>query len=151
LDQDSQLVERAIGGEGGGGIAEGVLVLIEPAVRRHVDAPVHDEFAVVVARGEPPHLDHAAGRAAVSIGRPVRGAEQHGTAASSRWGAPCPWGLRAISTGGAGGEPSMPMRNKCIASVELSGKRMSSQSDCGEAAPWRNRIGGRCEALTASV
>src|SRR5258705_127551 len=53
LDQDLQLVERPIGREGVGEVAEGVLVLLEPAIGGNVDAPIHDELAFVVARREP--------------------------------------------------------------------------------------------------
>ena len=40
LDLHRQLVEGAFGGEGVGDVAEGILVLIEPAIGRHVDPPV---------------------------------------------------------------------------------------------------------------
>jgi hypothetical protein len=50
FDQDLELIEWAIGRERMRDIAEGILVLIEPAAAGHVDAPVDDMLAVVVAR-----------------------------------------------------------------------------------------------------
>jgi hypothetical protein len=55
-------------------VAEGILVLIEPAVAGHVDAPVDDVLAIVVARRQAQDLDRARGGRAVAIGRQVRDA-----------------------------------------------------------------------------
>ncbi len=44
-------VERAVGGEHVGDIAEGVLVRRQPRIGRDVDAPARDMLAVVRLRG----------------------------------------------------------------------------------------------------
>jgi hypothetical protein len=50
-----------------GDVAERILVLIELAVFRHVDAPALDILAVVIARRQPQRLDHGIGRLRVAI------------------------------------------------------------------------------------
>ena len=77
LDRDGELAERALGGEGMGEVAEGVLVLVEPAIRGDVDPPARHVLAVVVARGQPQHLDHAGRGRPVAIARQVRDADAH--------------------------------------------------------------------------
>jgi hypothetical protein len=61
-----------------GDVAEGVLVLLELAVLRHVDAPVLDILSVVIARREPQRLDHAARGLLVAIDGLVRNPDAHG-------------------------------------------------------------------------
>ena len=53
VDGDGNFVKRAVGGEGMGDVAERVLVLVEPAIGGHVDAPVDHLLAVVIARRQP--------------------------------------------------------------------------------------------------
>ena len=77
FDRDDELAERAVGGEGVADVAEGVLMLIEPAIGRHVDVPVDDVLAVMIARRQPQHLDHAGGRRVVAIGGSVDDADTH--------------------------------------------------------------------------
>ena len=77
LDVDRQFVERAVGGEGVGDVAERVFMLIEPAIGRNVDAPACDVLAIMVARREAQNLDHAAGRRVVAIGGRMRNADMH--------------------------------------------------------------------------
>ena len=77
LDQHAELAERTFGGEGMGDVAERVLVLVEPAIGGHVDAPARHILAVVVARREPQHLDHAGRRRRVAVGGQVRDAKAH--------------------------------------------------------------------------
>ena len=77
LDHDGEFAERALGGEGVGEVAEGVLVLVEPAIRGDVDPPARHVLAVVVARGQPQHLDHAGRGRPVAIARQVRDADTH--------------------------------------------------------------------------
>ena len=72
-----KFVERPVGGEHVGDVAERVLLLVEPRVRRHVDAPAHHVLAVVVARRQPQHLDHAGGRRIVAIVGAVGDADAH--------------------------------------------------------------------------
>src|SRR6185503_10543590 len=69
--------ERTLGREGVGNIAERVLVGIEAAILRHVDAPMHDILAVMIARGEAQGLDHAADRRVVVVAGLVRDANAH--------------------------------------------------------------------------
>ena len=78
LDLHGELGERAFGGEGVRDVAERILVHVEAAVLRHVDAPVHDVLAVVIARREAQRLDHAAGRRVVLVAGLVRNADTHG-------------------------------------------------------------------------
>src|SRR5262249_35211150 len=59
LDRHGKLGEWPLGGEHMGDVAEGILVLVEPAIRGDVDAPARHVLAVVVAGGQPQHLDHA--------------------------------------------------------------------------------------------
>ena len=79
LDRDGELAERALGAEGVGEVAEGVLVLVEPAIRGDVDPPARHVLSVVVARGQPQHLDHAGRGRPVDIARQVRDADAHET------------------------------------------------------------------------
>src|SRR5262249_50091822 len=50
LDRHHKLVEWTFGSEHMGDVAEGVLMLVEPAIRGDVDAPARHVLAVVVAR-----------------------------------------------------------------------------------------------------
>ena len=59
-----------------------IFVLIEPAIRRDIDAPVRNILPLMVARREPQHLDHAAGGGVVAIGGLVRDADAHGRPSS---------------------------------------------------------------------
>src|SRR5262245_2309936 len=77
LDRHGKLAEGAVGGEGMNDVAEGVLVLIEPAIGGDVDAPARHVLPVVIARGEPQHLDHAGGGFLVAIARQMRDADAH--------------------------------------------------------------------------
>ena len=77
LDQDGELAQRSLRGEDMGDVAEGVLVLVEPAIRGHVDAPARDVLTIVVARGQPQHLNHAAGGRLVAIAGEMRDANAH--------------------------------------------------------------------------
>ena len=67
VDLDAQLVKRPVGGKHVGDIAEGILVRGKPRIRRHVDAPAHHVLALVIARRQPQHLDHARGRRIVMV------------------------------------------------------------------------------------
>ena len=78
LDRDRQFAERPFGGEGMADVAEGVLVLVQQAILRQIDAPVDHILPVVIARGEPQHLGHAGGRRVVAIGGRVGDADAHG-------------------------------------------------------------------------
>ncbi len=78
FDQDAELAEGAVGGEGVGNVAERILVLIEPAIRRNIDPPARDILAVVIARGQPQHLDHTGRRTAVTVADLVCDAKAHG-------------------------------------------------------------------------
>ena len=78
LDLDAQLGERTVGGEDMGEVAEGVFVGGEPRVGGNVDAPADHILAVVVARREPQHLDHARGRRVVAMDDAVGDAQAHG-------------------------------------------------------------------------
>src|SRR5271166_2273579 len=59
LHQYCELSKRAFRREGMSNVAEGIFVLMQPAVGRDVDAPAHDVLAVVVAWREPQHLADA--------------------------------------------------------------------------------------------
>ncbi len=67
VDGDAEVVDRAIGGEGVGDVAVGILLLVEPAVGRHVDAPIDDVLAVMVARRQAQRLDHAGRRRVIVV------------------------------------------------------------------------------------
>jgi hypothetical protein len=69
LHRHCELAEGALGGEGMDDVAEGILVLIEPAIGGDVDPPVRNILPVVIARGEPQHLDHAGSGLLVAIVR----------------------------------------------------------------------------------
>ena len=77
LDHDGKFAERAVGAEGVGEVAEGVLMLVEPAIHGDVDPPARHVLPVVVARGQPQHLDHAVRGRPVDIARQVRDANAH--------------------------------------------------------------------------
>src|SRR5262249_54031680 len=78
LDRHGELAKWTFGSEHMGDVAESVLVLIEPAIRGNVDAPARHVLAVVVAWGQPQHLDHARGRRLVAVGDQMRDADTHG-------------------------------------------------------------------------
>ena len=75
--QTAEHVERAFRGERMGDVAEGVLMMIEPAIYGDVHTPARHVLAVVVARGQPQHLDHAGRGRPVDIARQVRDADAH--------------------------------------------------------------------------
>src|SRR5262249_7446931 len=77
LDRHGKLAEWALGSEHMGDVAESVLVLVEPAIRGDVDAPARHVLAVVVAWGQPQHLDHARGGRLLAGGRQMREAGTH--------------------------------------------------------------------------
>ena len=77
LDRHGKLAEWALGSEHMGDVAESVLVLIEPAIRGNVDAPARHVLAIVVARGQPQHLDDAGGGRLVAVGDQMRDADTH--------------------------------------------------------------------------
>ena len=77
FDRDRQFAKRSLGGEGMGDVAEGVLVLVQQAILRQVDAPVYHILPVVIARREAQHLDHAGGRRVVAIGGRVGNTNSH--------------------------------------------------------------------------
>jgi hypothetical protein len=78
LDMHAERVERTFRGERMGDVAERVLVHVEAAVLRDVDAPMNDVLAVVVARREAQGLDHAVDRRVVVVAGLVRDADAHG-------------------------------------------------------------------------
>ena len=78
VDRDCQFVERPVGGEGMSEVAERILVLMQDAVLRQIDAPVHHVLAVMVARGKPQRLRHRRGRRVVAIGGVVGNTNPHG-------------------------------------------------------------------------
>ena len=82
LDVAQQLhaVERAIGGEGMGHIAEGVDMAGEGAIRRHINSPVHHILGIGVARRQTQGLDHPGHRPGIAIGRVVPNPDTHGRA-----------------------------------------------------------------------
>ena len=77
VDLDAQLRKRAVGGEDVGEVAEGILVGIEPRVAGDVDPPVDHILALVVARGQPQHLDDARGRRFVAMDDAVGDTKAH--------------------------------------------------------------------------
>src|SRR5262245_2699542 len=77
LDRHRELAEWPLGGEHVGDVAEGILVLVEPAIRGDVDAPARYVLAIVVARRQPQHLDHARGGRLVAVARQMRDADTH--------------------------------------------------------------------------
>src|SRR4029077_19747326 len=58
-------------------IAERILVAVEPALLRQVDAPIGDVLAVMVARGQAQHLNDAGRRALVAVDRVVGDPDTH--------------------------------------------------------------------------
>src|SRR5882757_3876370 len=58
-------------------VAEGVLVLMQEAIRRQVDAPGGHILAIMVARGQPQCLRHAGRRRVVVISGCVGEADPH--------------------------------------------------------------------------
>jgi hypothetical protein len=76
---NAQLLERAVGGENMGEVAERVLVSGEPRIGGNVDAPVDHVLTLMVARGEPQHLDRARGRRVVMADDAVGDAQAHGS------------------------------------------------------------------------
>jgi hypothetical protein len=106
LDRDSQFRQRTLGAEPVGDIAEGVLVLVELAILRHVDAPVLDILAVVIARREPQRLDHAARRLLIAIDSLVRNPDAHRSSMKPI--------VRALSMGTACGfRPNIAVSARC--------------------------------------
>src|SRR5207248_1705641 len=77
FDLDAKLGERSLGGERVGDVAESVLVNVEAAILGHVDAPVNDVMAVMIARREAQRLDHAAGRRVVTVAGLMRNPDTH--------------------------------------------------------------------------
>ena len=77
LDRHGKLAEWALGSEHMGDVAESVLVLIEPAIRGDVDAPARHVLAVMVAGGQPQHLDHAGRGRLVAVAGQMRNADTH--------------------------------------------------------------------------
>ena len=77
VDLDPQFLERPVGGEDMGDIAEGVFVGGEPRIGHDVDAPAPDVLAFVVARRQPQHLDHAGGGRIVAVDRAMGDAKAH--------------------------------------------------------------------------
>src|ERR1044072_3351567 len=71
------LVDRALGGKRVRDIAERVFMHIQAAVFCHLDAPVDDVLAIVVAGGEAKRLDDAADRRVVAIAGLVGNADAH--------------------------------------------------------------------------
>src|SRR5229473_4672831 len=59
-------------------VAERVLLRLEPAVGGHVDAPVYDILARVVARRQAQGLDHARTWSIVAVHGFVRDTDAHG-------------------------------------------------------------------------
>ncbi len=51
IDGNRQLAERSFGGEGMDDVAEGILVLMQQAIVRQIDAPGDNVLSVVIARG----------------------------------------------------------------------------------------------------
>ncbi len=78
LDRHGEIAEGAVGGEGVGDVAEGILVLLEPAIRGDVDPPARHVLAVVIARGQAQHLDHADRGLLVAVAGEVRDTQAHG-------------------------------------------------------------------------
>ena len=83
VDLDPQFLERAVGGEDMGDIAEGVFVGSEPRIGRHVDAPAPDILAFVVARRQAKHLDHAGCGRIVAVDRAMGDVKAHGEQVSA--------------------------------------------------------------------
>src|SRR5215470_196482 len=84
LGKQPQLRDRAAGGKRMDDIAERVFMRLQPAVGRHVDAPIHYVLAIVVARRQAQRLDHAGGRCVVAIDGLVRDADAHGCSHNAR-------------------------------------------------------------------
>jgi NADH-quinone oxidoreductase subunit G len=83
FDRDRQFAERSLGGEEMADVAEGILVLVQQAILRQIDAPAHHVLPVVIARREPQHLDHAVGRRVVAIGGGVGNSNSHALAGAN--------------------------------------------------------------------
>src|SRR5215510_3970151 len=77
LDRHGKLAEWPLGGEHMGDVAEGIFVLVEPAIRGDVDAPARHVLAVMVAWGQPQHLDHAGSGRLVAVTGQMRDADTH--------------------------------------------------------------------------
>ena len=98
--------QRPVGGEGVGDVAEGILLRVEPAVRRYVDAPVDHVLAVVIARRHAQRLDHAFRRLRRS-GRSVSCETRMRMPPSSQLEPGCPPRHRGLrSAGRPGGLPA---------------------------------------------
>src|SRR5262249_14741030 len=79
LDQHRELGERSGRRERVGEIAERVLLAVERALLREGDAPVRDVLALMIARGQAQHLNHAGRRALVTVDRLVEDPDAHAT------------------------------------------------------------------------
>src|SRR5215469_12692612 len=77
LDRHGKLAEWTLGRKHMGDVAESVLVLVEPTIRGDVDSPARHVLAIVVARGQAQHLDHAGGGRLVAVGDQMRDADTH--------------------------------------------------------------------------
>ena len=78
VDGDAQFLERAVGREHMGEVAERVFVADEFGVGGNIDTPVDHILALMVARREPQHLDRACGRRVVAADDAVSDAQAHG-------------------------------------------------------------------------
>ena len=78
VDRDAQLLERAVGGEHMGDVAERVFMADQLGVGGDVDAPVDHILALMVARRDPQHLDRARGRRVVPADDAVGDVQAHG-------------------------------------------------------------------------
>src|SRR5205823_5353998 len=85
LDQHRELGERTGRREGVRDSAERILMAVEPAFLRQVDAPIDHILAVMVARGQPEHLNDAGRRALVTVDRLVGDPDAH-AASKDRFG-----------------------------------------------------------------
>jgi hypothetical protein len=52
-------------------------VLVEPAIGGHVDVPIDDVLAVMIARGQAQHLDHTGGRRVILISGSMDDTDTH--------------------------------------------------------------------------
>jgi hypothetical protein len=74
---NGQLVQGAVGSEHMGDVAEGVLLLVEPAIGANVDAPTRHVLPGMIARGQPQHVDHTRSRRVRTVIRQVRDLDTH--------------------------------------------------------------------------
>src|SRR6202022_1534887 len=73
-----ELLYRPIRGEGVSDVSERIFVLMQPAIPRHVDAPMGDVLAVVISWRGAQTLDRACPRPPVAISRAMRDTKAHG-------------------------------------------------------------------------